>query len=674
MATSQKSILFSMMILSVLSQEHGVSCGPFGYSALNTLCFYKDMDLSATFASSFTIDITDVYSLSLINFTPKNNDCLFPSLSIEYMMSGASTSLYVYAKDVDSNGNDYNYGGFKCYYKNYWYQCLNSYRLDALLSKWSKWTQDSSYIIMLSAGRDTNVKVTINCAKRPTTSPTPSPTSLPTISPTKSPTTSIPTTNPSISPSFYPTMAPTVTYYEMVRIDNASCVDLAAAVTIFDLITEHECILYCQSVPMEECRIVTFLEKVKHESDSRCLIYNKQCSVRVSNALYSTSVSYKMYNDQCVTHPTEWMDILKESCQSYVDYNWCLDGSANREVEEFVSFGQHGLNALDACCECGGGVNLFNDDIGMIMHSFSSNEYIEKEPNCKWMEIDQYKQQIRHWDNFIAYQLCNNIFNDCSPLINTETRRDTNYSVHFCDVHENSSFNGSDAYFIMLINSNGTKTDIYLNAEWFDASDIYLNADRLDFGECFERIGHFEQKSHGIFPCYFVNTLDPSFYPTLNPSINPTLIPSFSPTLLNVLNSTTNVVSSVNTTSPALKVWQITIIVICSIVVLLVIYFIVKVFGPSYICKNYKTFGKYTYVQPSAPQEPEEFKEEQEIASLATLNQQEECLMCCRIANAFNSCGHITYCMECAPKAAATYNNECPICRKKVTFRRIYNR
>merc|ERR1719461_2078632 len=172
--------------------------------------------------------------------------------------------------------------------------------------------------------------------------------------------------------------------------------------------------------------------------------------------------------------------------------------------------------------------------------------------------------------------------------------------------------------------------------------------------------------------------MSPFIQPTLNPSQSQTssTMPNISTTTTG--NSVPSVVKKkqVNISDPKKLRWfDVLFIIIAALCVcsglLLMICLGTCFYGDLCGCRDEdKPIQKYRPVQPSAPSVDADDNDEKHAETTElTGNAQESCLMCCNVANAFNSCGHITYCMDCAPLAAAQYNNECPICRQRVTYK-----
>ena len=77
----------------------------------------------------------------------------------------------------------------------------------------------------------------------------------------------------------------------------------------------------------------------------------------------STTVEPTTGVPECSGFPAQWSDTYGASCSKYAEMQWCsVDGATGPGWDErwgkISSFGTNGQNALEACCECGGGVHV----------------------------------------------------------------------------------------------------------------------------------------------------------------------------------------------------------------------------------------------------------------------------------------------------------------------------
>jgi len=74
------------------------------------------------------------------------------------------------------------------------------------------------------------------------------------------------------------------------------------------------------------------------------------------------AASVSLVASQCLDDPANWVDLSGYGCADYAQRQWCnIDGTHSRHWEEswgsISSFAVDGVDALMACCACGGGTN-----------------------------------------------------------------------------------------------------------------------------------------------------------------------------------------------------------------------------------------------------------------------------------------------------------------------------
>eukprot|EP01083_Nonionella_stella_P267712 904454_1 len=344
--------------------------------------------------------------------------------------------------------------------------------------------------------------------KTPSLPPTKNPTSDPIANPTSNPTTKGPTINPTSSPTENPTIMPTgsTTLNEMKSIDDgSSCDNLADSYDLIYEISLNECINLCQHMA-ESCRMINFYYYFKSHNDSRCYIFDDICEV-VSNdnhGMNHTTMYYKTYRDSCTDYPHDWVDKIGDNCDIYSTYNWCEDGVVLTNENEFDALAdkRYNLAALDACCECGGGIKIKN---GV---AFSVDQYWNEPSDdilCSFTphSFEETRSSLRKWDNLVLYELCAYLSEvDCAFLVDSQfDSSDHPYSIHLCS--------GSEPHTPFPFIIEFLTHDAYVNLLWFSLDASYystnINVIYSNYSQCVHHILHdndINDTSHGIHPCY----------------------------------------------------------------------------------------------------------------------------------------------------------------------------
>eukprot|EP01083_Nonionella_stella_P033648 92076_1 len=173
-----------------------------------------------------------------------------------------------------------------------------------------------------------------------------------------------PTMDPTTDPSSHPTQTPTHHIPSNVKsINESACRNLATNTELIYGSDLDECIDICGNMG-DLCRMINYYYYFKSTNDSRCYLFDDICNV-VSNDHHTSTQSviyYKTYNESCVDDPHDWVDSIGDKCSIYKTYNWCQNGHALRNQSEFKDLidTKYDMSAIDACCECGGGVAMDN--------------------------------------------------------------------------------------------------------------------------------------------------------------------------------------------------------------------------------------------------------------------------------------------------------------------------
>ena len=220
--------------------------------------------------------------------------------------------------------------------------------------------------------------------------PTPIPTAEPTAEPTKAPT--------------YPSKAPTM-YIAMQYINNVGCKDLGLSYNVIYNGNYKDCVDECKID--SECIITNYLRYVKTQNDSRCYMYKEICEMKKYNNNQSI-ISYITNDFNCESYPINWQDTIGDTCTRYNEYNWCINGKPNvNHINNIYTFeDKNGLNGIDVCCNCGGGVYNYNNIKLVYFNEDNYKRFDNNNVNQNTLALDT---QIKSWNNLMLYDIMNNI-------------------------------------------------------------------------------------------------------------------------------------------------------------------------------------------------------------------------------------------------------------------------
>ncbi len=145
-------------------------------------------------------------------------------------------------------------------------------------------------------------------------------------------------------------------------------------------------------------------ENSKSDTDSRCYIFDKQCELHEdSNSNHYVAVKGSIYVKIIVIdYPVDWTDKSGDSCHYYAQYGWCsnqtIGNNLNLQAFTFHTDYIYGLNAIQTCCECGGGAHIIDDVTVGFEVSFTGITLLE---NTKRFHHIRY-----WWNNLNLFQLC----------------------------------------------------------------------------------------------------------------------------------------------------------------------------------------------------------------------------------------------------------------------------
>eukprot|EP01083_Nonionella_stella_P007654 22024_1 len=319
--------------------------------------------------------------------------------------------------------------------------------------------------------------------------------------------------NPTTPATTYSTTTPTKVLSTQQTIKqlryNAVCSNLVDNYDLQYHTSLQECISICENMG-DLCSMINFYRYFKSGDDSRCYIFESMCNIVAvnHNKTDQSMLFYKVNDDDlCTNYPTDWVDNIGDDCHSYFMYDWCNNHTIKRNENDFHELMNHGLDAMDACCECGGGVHIV-DDIAVSI-------------DIDWIDYNSdilcrvTLQNKRDWNNMYLYHFCDSMQQtDCAYLLDEDFNpTHYSYSIYLCN---NSSNEHNDFEFIMdqQINDDLLSHDTYVNLQWFniDASSYSTNISiiYLNYSECIHSVLHMDSNNtfnHGMHPCY---SLDPT--------------------------------------------------------------------------------------------------------------------------------------------------------------------
>eukprot|EP01083_Nonionella_stella_P005977 17281_1 len=354
-------------------------------------------------------------------------------------------------------------------------------------------------------------------------------------------------TQPTLQPTMKPSVAPTATVPMMwTEFDNYTCSDLSSPMQVLYNISLSQCKLHCVSVyPSITCTAIVWYEYIKPTGTDtpRCYLFNRSCAL-VSETTKPVTVAFPYYDEQsdmeCVDYPILWEDRFHDNCDAYSQYNWCNATGL--------------LTAMDACCDCNGGLVSYNQrylleavwkpklqsitthhDFLCQTLNFSSSLLAEKT-----REINLYSPQ---WNVPQFGGLCQYFHTALHRRFKTLSYFDCMKALYFYNVTicNDTDYNNLIPF---LIDVDGDH--IYINNHYIYSS-AFTNAlsetTHLTFArQCdFSSLLNVANKTSIIaaVTCEISidptsnPTTDPTLYPTKHPSVDPTAIPTKVPTTAN---------------------------------------------------------------------------------------------------------------------------------------------
>eukprot|EP01084_Bolivina_argentea_P079815 144690_1 len=384
------------------------------------------------------------------------------------------------------------------------------------------------------------------------------PTKSPTTAPTKIPTSS-PSFNPSIPPTMNPTQTPITTHSNYLH--GLQCDNLFDNVTVEYNMDRKQCDELCHLMS-SNCRMANYFDYFKTTNDSsRCYIFDEICKIKMdgnnNNNTNRSVIIYNIFDQECIDYPTDWTDKISNKCNLYKE-PWCNNGNILKNENEFDNLmdPQYGITAIEACCECGGGLQIM-DDVALNFNY----DLVDFEDDILCNFTSLYAKSslnvVRTWDSFVLFDICVDLMYNksyCYFLIDNEFDSNlTQYTLFLCEY--NQSNRGVEIYdFVMeyVIDINAHNY-IYVNTLWFDIDSTYyastINVSVMDYKYCKDKLLGVNDANYnsshysidGVHACYLeIPTVDPTTMPTQQPTYIPTEHPTTISTKVPTYNPTKN--------------------------------------------------------------------------------------------------------------------------------------
>eukprot|EP01084_Bolivina_argentea_P283690 485956_1 len=260
------------------------------------------------------------------------------------------------------------------------------------------------------------------------------------------------------------------------------CDNPAEAKFRHDYVSLSECIDLFEEV---DCVMLQYYEKLQSNSDSRCYIFDQICDLS-QNVGKRANFSHIYYKNQFTTNYCvdyrDWTDKYLDSCNAYVTHGLCLNGKMTEKatVQIFEQSADliYNWNALEACCECGGGKYVFNDIAVTYVNKHNFNNGLQE---CSFKNDMLTTINLIKWNNFGLHQLIEGInyplnsdlfiYKYLSNVNSTTLNASEIYICNFdsYDITSTSHDIYTDFFIFASIENIGEEEYTYfINSEYFD--------------------------------------------------------------------------------------------------------------------------------------------------------------------------------------------------------------
>ena len=370
------------------------------------------------------------------------------------------------------------------------------------------------------------------------------PTQSPTMAPTTGATSQPPTLSPSLAPTDSPSGAPTYSPYQMILVPGSYyCVEIGNVdpgyLIAIENIDKNECVFQCQLGYPDTCVMVNFVESLNAQFVDTCYIFTEQCTA-VDDPLGLGTVAVKSYKDECLNYPDNFVDRGNNNCLEYFENQLCEDGNVTNlttmnDVDALKNLATQ-LSALDACCECGGGIDSF-DEVTIAFADSTSNQGInpfrKQNAQCSF-NFNPSDGTWRSFNNMDLWYLCTQL----SPMLDCHVfiAKDYSGNVNFINCNFDTYEPLTDDLvfmFILSVNADTSTIDAYINMQWFNltASLLKSTPTEMTYDQCVTQLSANPTNNyHAALSC-FVQTDSPTQQPTNIPTHTPTVYPTKYPTI-----------------------------------------------------------------------------------------------------------------------------------------------
>ena len=284
-------------------------------------------------------------------------------------------------------------------------------------------------------------------------------------------------TEPTTAPTMV-TLSPTPNI-PIQNVNDVTCKDLGLSYNIIYDDNYDECVYQCKID--SKCIMINYLKYFKTLDDSRCYMYDDICQMKPSININQSIIGYDSNYFSCTSYPINWRDTVGDSCSQYNEYNWCLNGKPNMNyLNNIYAFEKNGLDGIDVCCNCGGGVYNYDDITLFYFNDNNIKRFDNNDLNTYGLNMEL---QIKSWNNLMLYDIMNNNNIDQSSNFDDLLFLDSNklYNIYLCELNNNIQYISD--YFIYIKQNN----NIFINKHWSNIKESsFINL--IPYLECLDKI------------------------------------------------------------------------------------------------------------------------------------------------------------------------------------------
>eukprot|EP01084_Bolivina_argentea_P204582 349404_1 len=335
-------------------------------TSVYTYNYYVDLYPSPLTTTSTTFNITHApdgdNSYYYVHFTPRDHDCIAPSVTFEFEEDDFDQS-YEYLLVANNAGNTIKQCSGSLRNCGHWLTCFTNTHLEVTII-----TTDSSYKITVyeayqdgCSGLEINARLTMQC-NHPTTAPTNNPTEIPTQNPTPSPTNN-PTSAPTITPILAPTISPTISPTFAQTITPTFAPTISPTISPSHSPSQIPTSNPISSIDFDSYVSITYALNMLTDKNKHIISYNP-----LSETQYIESViKYEYRIDLIIPYPKYMVSILQIQATDI----GAID--TNSEIE-WININQLTLNAKIECNADDEGINYCQ---AIIQESHEENDFAD---------------------------------------------------------------------------------------------------------------------------------------------------------------------------------------------------------------------------------------------------------------------------------------------------------